>query len=496
MRAFALVAALALPACIEDHYQCTTDSDCNLGAGGRCERDHLCTAHDDTCPLQRRYTAHSGAVAGQCFAESAVPLDPCASGQPPAPIASTDACTSSVCSAVPSCCATAWSDPCVQAAQVLCDLRCDTRIAITAEQNLEPTASATAFALLDLRITKSGMTYTRVDPAHSAFLDWLAPAHGESEPRLASLDATREHAVIIAGTLATMFPVGADRSYDSLQSVDFDRDGRDKAAFASFGSSDRFPIDVLDLETGVEREIEVPGHTPLAAFGDWDGDAFPDIATGTSGFGGGYQLLHNIDAPDTHARDLEVAWASGASAATTGNAPLQAFAWADLDGDGVIDLIQFGSSVRIHFGADTRAPNSPRLQIDCDPLAINPPSPCVGTDVEVIGTPVFTSSGTQLAVSIDNATRNIYPVTFDRKSAALRSALLMTTCGPGGCPPLRAIVARDLDGDHALDLVAIDATLTVYIHLAIGTNLTIPAPAGLPASSFKLVRASVTGAVQ
>jgi hypothetical protein len=482
---------VALTACIDDHYTCSSDAECNVGEGGRCERDHLCTAYDASCPLERRYTAHSGSVAGACFAESAVPLDPCASGQAPAPNDTKDACASAVCAAVPSCCTSGWGEACVQAAEVVCAIHCDTRIAITAEQNLEPTATTTAFALLDLRLGTT-TSYTRVDQLHG-FLNWLAPARGQSEPRLAGLDASRAQVVLSDGA---QFPVGTDRAYDSLQSVDFDRAGRDQAVFASYFSPDAYPADVIDLETGAERLLNVPSQLPLTSFGDWDGDAFPDAATALSAGGQGYQLLHSIDLPD-HTRGVEVAWSSGVSAPTMGNAPLQAFAWADLDNDGRLDLIELGAEVRIHYGNDNRAPNSPRTRIDCDPLAINPPATCVGTDVEVIGTPVYTPAGTQLVLSIDNGTRNLYPVTFAGHTATPGAAILsVNTCGGMPCPPIRAVVARDVDGDHALDLIAIDAALAVHIRFASGGSMTIQAPAGLPAASFKVVRASVTGAVQ
>jgi len=47
-----------------------------------------------------------------------------------------------------------------------------------------------------------------------------------------------------------------------------------------------------------------------------------------------------------------------------------------------------------------------------------------------------------------------------------------------------------------LDLIAIDAALNVFVRLSTGTTTMIAAPAGLPSNSFKIVRASVTGAVR
>jgi hypothetical protein len=77
----------------------------------------------------------------------------------------------------------------------------------------------------------------------------------------------------------------------------------------------------------------------------------------------------------------------------------------------------------------------------------------------------------------------------------LRSALIIQTCGSGvsNCPAIRAIVARDVDGDHKLDLIAIDASLAVYIWRTNGPAITIAAPSILPTGNFKVVRTSVTG---
>ena len=65
------------------------------------------------------------------------------------------------------------------------------------------------------------------------------------------------------------------------------------------------------------------------------------------------------------------------------------------------------------------------------------------------------------------------------------------------CPSVLAVVARDLDGDHVLDLVAIDARLRIYTALAamgyvFGAPTSIVTP--LPAI-YDSVDVSVSGAV-
>ena len=69
-------------------------------------------------------------------------------------------------------------------------------------------------------------------------------------------------------------------------------------------------------------------------------------------------------------------------------------------------------------------------------------------------------------------------------------------CG-ATCPPIIAVVVRDLDGDHKLDVIAIDADLQVFTGLA-KDNLQLRAALKIPtmpaAPAFAAVRTSVTGA--
>lgn len=492
--AAALAVALAAAGCIDDHYECKVDSDCNVGVAGRCELDHHCTLYDPSCPLARRYTAHSGAQSNACFADAIVPLDPCAPGQPPS--LASDPCAASVCAREPTCCTTAWTEACVQLAQLSCpSVTCDTRLALTAENTVVPGSAAT-YEAFDLRLapTRAPM-YMRVDASHKGFLDWLAPARGQTEPRLASLDGNKTQ-LVIDGVAVT--PVDTSRGYDGVRSIDFDRDGRDIAALTSFAIPDDSALDLLDLETGGERMLSSGmQQMTLATFGDWDGDAFPDVVAAEGG-STQYALYHNIDDPDDHLRKLFATWMSGATGATTGNVPLQAFEWIDVDGDGVEDLVESGAEIRIHFGGDDRLPDNPRIQIDCDPPMVNPPGNCNGgVDVEVVGAVVALAGSKQLVISIDNGTRNLYAVDFNGRAVASITPILQQTCSPAPCAPIRAIVARDVDGDHRIDLIAIDAAMTVYVLPnggKAGVKTTIMPPSIAPATTFRVVHASTTGA--
>jgi hypothetical protein len=116
----ALVLLLVLTACYDDHYRCTIDAQCDLGAGGRCELDGHCTVLDPTCPTERAYAEHSGQYTGACYDFRIAPENPCIGGQPPATALG---CLSEVCVVLPACCKVGWSDACVQIAEQLCPFR-------------------------------------------------------------------------------------------------------------------------------------------------------------------------------------------------------------------------------------------------------------------------------------------------------------------------------------------------------------------------------------
>jgi hypothetical protein len=74
------------------------------------------------------------------------------------------------------------------------------------------------------------------------------------------------------------------------------------------------------------------------------------------------------------------------------------------------------------------------------------------------------------------------------------STYTFPACTATPCPPILAVVARDLDGDHQLDIIAIDSELQVYTALGSQLQLTraIKLPVTLPMAVFE-VRTSVTG---
>ncbi|HEY5951200.1 MAG TPA: hypothetical protein VIV40_37165, partial [Kofleriaceae bacterium] len=254
----ALCWLLLASGCFEDRYRCTSDSQCDLGSGGRCEVDGFCTLQDTRCPTLRRYAAHAGALTDQCFDDRETPLDACAGGQPPA---KPEGCFAEVCDKLPACCEVAWLDACAQLAQqtASCNLTCDTRIAITAVRN-------TVTERWDARLANDQWTIAQRDDLTA--LSWVAPAPGSSEPRLAG--ATLDELII--GDTHIAVPPG--RAYQSITSIGFDRDRRDTIA-ATFAIDGRNRLELWKVDTKTAREQGVPGTASLT-WGEADRDSYPD----------------------------------------------------------------------------------------------------------------------------------------------------------------------------------------------------------------------------
>jgi len=471
-----------LGACVHPDYQCASDRDCDVGTAGRCELDHRCTAIDLTCATHRRYSDHSGPPSGTCFDDHAAPLNLCAAGQPPA---IPDGCAANVCQALPGCCSTGWSEACVQEAQILCsDVVCDTRIAITANK---PGRAE----LWDLRW--DGTTWTARLDARQTVLAWLAPAPGDGAPRLAGF---ANNALVLDNI---SIPVAATHNYLEVTSVDFDRDGRPTAAL---GYNDTSPhLEIAKLDDGSLREVTSAAATRLS-WGDVDHDAFPD---GIAEAGGStrYHLLSNAEADD-HSRQINdqvsANVSGGTSSLVTNNPPaVRSFDWIDLDGDHQLDVVAFGYSVDVHPSKGEPIGTTLLIRIDCDPPSSS--GSCdttVQADQAFAGAALPASAGPALVLAT-HPQRALYRTELRSMPASTQlSPYTFPTeaCG-ATCPPIIAVVVRDLDGDHALDVIAIDGDLQVYTGLA-ADNLQLRAAIKIPtapaAPGFTVVRTSVTGA--
>jgi hypothetical protein len=478
------LAAGALGACVHPDYHCVSDHDCDVGEAGRCEVDHRCTAYDPSCPIHRRYSDHSGPASRTCFDDQIAPANLCAAGQPPA---THEGCAASVCDALPSCCATGWSEACVAQAQILCsDLVCDTRIALTANKP----AHSELWAL-----TWDGQSWSATADPRQSVLAWLAPAPGTREPRLAGFSA---------GALTFpdgSVPVAAGHTYVEATSVDFDRDGRPTAVLG-FTDSAGPHLEVVKLDDGGSRVIASVAATRLS-WGDVDRDPFPD-GIAAAGASNRYHLLSNTEAEDRSRQvdDRVMTTVAGGTSSTVTNDPpaLRGFDWLDVDGDTghELDAVAYGYSVNVHVARDGMLGLNLLMRIDCDPPGLA--STCdtmAQADQAFAGAAMASAAGASLVIA-SHPRRALYRVDLRGKpvtAVVSPYSFPVEACG-ATCPPIVAVVVRDLDGDHRLDVIAIDGDLQVYTALATDPLRLRPAiklPTTPAAPGFFVVRTSVTG---
>lgn len=488
-----LLLLLLASGCFDDRYRCTSDTQCDVGEGGRCEADGYCSARDITCTTERRYGSHAGELAGQCVDDRVVPLNACAGGQQPA---KPEGCFATVCERAPACCEVAWVDACAQLAQQACELVCDVRIAITASRG-------SVSEHWDARYTDA-WTFTQRTDVNA--LAWLGPAPGTSEPRLAAATATE----LILGELRIAVP--PDRSYQSLTSIGFDRDRRDTIV-ATFATSAGQRAEIWKLDTQTATEMTVPG-APGLVWGDVNRDGFPDaiVKNGATSF----NLLHNLEDDQLSRRLTNQAGANVAGGTTPGAPGLRSFDWIDYNSDGKLDLIVFGAEVRIHSNPLGLGDAAAR-QIDCDPPSAS--RPCAQDTNEPnlerasFGGAALPGETPRLVITqyphrrlfLVQPDGALAPLDFPGDSCSCTATCTGTCPGPScnctsyncsACVPVLALVVRDIDHDRALDVIAIDAKLQVYVAKA-ANDLQFGGPAAIPTAfpnQFFSVDVTVTGA--
>ena len=501
----ALVIAL-LAGCYDDRYRCTSDAQCNIGDGGRCEIDGFCTKYDESCNTGRRYQ-HAGEHGDECFDDAVVLRNACAGGQQPA---KRRGCFDDVCTRVPACCTTAWTDACVQLAQELCEeLTCDTRIAITATRG-------TLTELWDLRWNGIWKITKRTEYAQP--LQWVAPPPDDGQPRLAG--STGNNAIVI-GELR--FATEPGRIYTSITSINFDRDRRDTLVLGHTGpGGGDHRVDVLKADDDSVRSSSVMSSVGLT-WGDLDRNTFPDVVARTSNQAQ-YHYLPSRDG-DKHVRDVQTGtMVNPQGGATEGSPQLRNLDWIDLDGDTNLDLIAFGNDLRIHTD-DREIREGADYRVDCDPPSSD--VPCAAANLpepnqEAMsfgGAARASKGGSELIVSTYPG-RKLYRATLTSgggvKLEQIRfpgdTCSCVESCPPpcpaqgctctyncSGCLPIVAVVVRDLDNDHRLDIVAIDAKLNLYHSLAIKSFSEWVGPIQIPTAlanpeGFISISTSVSGA--
>ncbi|MEO8699927.1 MAG: hypothetical protein ABI867_07775 [Kofleriaceae bacterium] len=481
------VAAALLAGCFQDRYQCDSDADCDLGAGARCELDHFCTAFEPGCLTERSYSEHSGELANACFDDATAIANPCAAGQPPA---LREGCAATVCDVIPACCDVGWSDACVQQAQMRCGIQCDTRIAVTASRG-GPLEEHWEFSW-------NGSTWTAVQRLDRAnLIAWVAPPPGQLEPRAAGFSLDRRTLFIGDREIASI----PERDFQSITSVDFDRNGHDMLAL-SYVLGGQFE-QLIDLTTGKVREYETSVASRLT-WGDTNRDGYPD---GVASRNAAYSLLDNADDDFVHVRGIEISRSSTMGNANTSVASqLRELGWLDVvvesdpELDKRLDLVAFGNQVRIHASVDS-LPNSPLLVLDCDPPVL---AAMCTTDAETAfaGAPLPSKTVTEPAIILatfanpPGPTRHLYKTTLNPPTltagVTASTTQLLDACPT--CPQIIAVITRDLDGDGLLDVIAIDERLG--LHTATTTAGFVLQPEQIPPrpTTFTVISTSVTGA--
>ena len=90
------------------------------------------------------------------------------------------------------------------------------------------------------------------------------------------------------------------------------------------------------------------------------------------------------------------------------------------------------------------------------------------------------------------AQRKVFRISIDASTKAFTATQIMDTCA--GCGEIAAVIARDLDGDGVLDVIALDTNLRIYT--AIGNGMIVADPfAGSTNGPFVTVSTTVTGAI-
>jgi len=497
---------LLLVACVNDTYQCKLDTDCNIGDGGRCEADHYCTRIDSSCQLtQRSYTDHSDALSGTCFVGEVTPLNYCASGQPPA---EPTGCAATVCATLPVCCTTGWSEACVLEAELLCfpEVKCKTQIAIAATH-------LGVVEISDARFDNGAWTGS-AHPELAFAAAYLAPAPGTGEPRLAGFVPNGVHVSIESSTTTQTVDLDDTREYHDLVSLDFDRDLRDTLLLDyQDGDGKTQLVQVVKLDTGDTRDIKTGVSTRMAWGSIADGNGFVDgYPDGVAALGDVYDMLPNSESNQSKNRSIDPSGVTSQfdTYSTMNAGPAShSFSWFDVDGDGQLDLVAFGNSLRVHTGTIT---DTPAVEIDCTPP--QPYANCfAGGGSADVETTAF--NGTVMPGSAPGTTRILAaPFIYDYVKMMSKNTPSMyaftinadhtytydtLTAATSDCPAcaFQAVVVRDFDNDGHLDILAIDSNLNFFtalwqtdhsLHTFTEAKNVVPTSGG-----YGTVRVSVTG---
>ena len=320
----ALSVTLGLAGCLKrtSYTSCKSDSDCAAaGATAHCESNGACSIDDPQCPSGRRYVG-SAPSPDQCVGgdngdapqadgppgPDAMPPAPGRECIPGIPLATTySACAAMVDAKEPRCGTETWDKVCVRWAEQLCQLPCSGMAMVGADGNVRV-----------IRLSDDKILWT--DPLGSGdavVAGAWADYDNDGDPDLATsgdnlLRIWRNDGYDAAsGTLmlhqavsinwGTINPSYPEFSGTDAQWVDYDHDGDMDVVFGGYGGlvilrndgDDVFvaqdPL-MMTVSGGADAD-PIAANIIRTAWGDYDGDGWPDLATVR--FGHPPQIWHN-----------------------------------------------------------------------------------------------------------------------------------------------------------------------------------------------------------
>jgi hypothetical protein len=330
---------------------------------------------------------------------------------------------------------------------------------------------------------------------------YLAPQPGGNEPRFAGF-ANAGELVIQNSSGRQVLEVDPTRDYHDMLSLDFDRDLRDTLLFDFQDAAARvLGVEVVKLDlrdSPRDLDINVSARMSFGATKDAHGllDGYPDAVVTQAST---YKVMLNGPANDRLVRELDEDVEATFDANNTPGAsgPVRTFSWADIDGDGTLDVVGFGNSIRVHTGTIAA---TPFVDLDCDPPSTN--HACDPTNTAYNGAILPTANGARiLAAPFDYPTqvRKLYAIDI-KPDHTIKTELLPLSADPCTTCTILAVIVRDLDGDHLPDIVTIDTNLTLDVALSsVDPTLHVfqrftPMTALAGDTPMNSIRASVSGA--
>jgi hypothetical protein len=342
--ALALVCAALAAACLRSpSYQCSNASQCaSGGVTGRCESNGFCSLPDPSCGTNGYRWGDGSPMAGTCVGAGngdgpMLTVNECLV-QPALP-RSASQCASDVCAKNSRCCDREWSDVCVALAEHTCQKSCGTVVATIGHGNLRVQQWDGA----KLAPLWSTISFANIDTSVVAWGD----VDGDHRPDLATCES---QTTTLPGKLCVWTNGGACGQpfckmkcvdigdCEDVHWVDADHDG-DLDVVGTGAYNSYLWINDNGLFGDTTSQPFGTGIVPATAWADIDGDGQLDVAVAQ------YEAparLSRVTSGGGNGITLTDLWTD---AATDGTARHKAMAFGDVDLDGRLDLVTTGETL-------------------------------------------------------------------------------------------------------------------------------------------------------